>query len=67
MKTYTFTDDTYWFSNGRGLTFAEAKEDVISYYENQLSKAKELKEGRNEIPKTETVYSDVVYTILVPD
>lgn len=44
MKTYTFTNDTYWFSNGCGLTFAEAKEDVISYYKNQLSKAKELKE-----------------------
>lgn len=36
-----------WFCEpdcGCGLTFAEAKEDVISYYENQLSKAKELKE-----------------------
>lgn len=27
-----------------GITFAEAKEDVISYYENQLSKARELSE-----------------------
>ena len=27
-----------------GLTFAEAKEAVIYYYENQLSKAKELTE-----------------------
>jgi hypothetical protein len=27
-----------------GLTFEQAKEDVISYYENQLQRAKELTE-----------------------
>lgn len=36
-----------WFCEpdcGCGLSFQEAKEDVISYYENQLTRAKELSE-----------------------
>lgn len=36
-----------WFCDADcdcGLTFAEAKKVVVSYYENQLSRAKELSE-----------------------